>query len=68
MSSSQDAYEYNARRKDIDNLISELQEALALKDKVFEDNEDYQHVADLNYIREQLTNAAKHAKSSLDKW
>jgi len=68
MEISQDAHAYNARRKDINNLLTELKEALKLKDDVFRDNEDWEHVVDLENVREYLTSAVKYAKASLDKW
>ena len=68
MAPSHDAYAYMSRRKDIDNLLSELQEALKIKDDVFREKEDWEHVVDLNNIREHLTNALKYTKASLDKW
>jgi len=68
LKNSQEAHEYKARRSDIDNLISELQETLTIKDSVFKEKEDWEHVEDLNNVREYLTKAVKFAKASLDKW
>jgi len=68
LKNSQEEHEYNARKTDINNLISELKEALTIKHNVFKENNSWQHIDDLNYIREQLTNVVKYAKASLDKW
>jgi hypothetical protein len=68
LKNSREEYEFNARKSDINNLISELKEALTIKNNVFKENKSWQHIDDLNYIREQLTNVVKYAKASLDKW
>ena len=68
MNITQEEHEYKARRTDIENLISELQEALTLKDSVFKQKADWEHVDDLNNVREYLSKAVKYAKQSLDKW